>query len=220
METIEATRKVEMTDSTETRYRILLADDHILIRDMIGLYLENGGNFDVTSAASLDEAVDIIEAGEKFSLVILDYLMPGMNGLQGLEKVMRATGGTPVALLSGMAKMPIVNQALEMGAVGFMPKTMSANSMVRAVRFMIEGENFVPLDFIRQQDDELDQTNLRKRELEVLRGIGEGLSNKEIAIQLDVHETTVKAHVKSLCKKLGAKNRTQAAMQARELSII
>ena len=91
--------------------------------------------------------------------------------------------------------------------------------MVSAIRFMAAGETFVPYSFMQEAEAKT-VANLTERETEVLRGLCEGKSNKEIARDLDLQEVTIKLHVKTLCRKLDAKNRTQAAMIARDRKLV
>jgi DNA-binding NarL/FixJ family response regulator len=199
---------------------ILIADDHVLVRDTICLCLEQEPAFVVATAADLDEALVMIDGNGGYDLVILDYLMPGMNGLTGLSRAITANAGRPVALMSGLARRPVVDKALELGAAGFLPKTMAAKTMINAVRFMAEGENYVPIDFIQNEAVSQGSSPLSKREHQVLQGICQGLANKEIAMELSIQEVTVKAHAKTLCKKLGARNRTHAAMIAKDMLLV
>ena len=110
-------------------------------------------------------------------------------------------------------------QAISAGAAGYVPKTLASKSMISAARFMVAGEIFAPFNFMRQRDDTASDL-LTDREFDVLRGICRGQSNKEIARDLDLHEATVKLHAKTLCRKLAAKNRTHAAMIARDRNLV
>ncbi len=199
--------------------RILLADDHDLVRETIALFLQSEGIADVVTAKSVDEAVTAADATGSFDLVLLDYNMPGMDGLAGLTRMIAANDGRPVALLSGNATPAIANEAIASGAAGFVPKTLGSKSIVSAIRFMAAGEVFVPFGFMQQTEPKT-VADLTERETEVLRGLCEGKSNKEIARDLDLQEVTIKLHVKTLCRKLDAKNRTQAAMIARDRKLI
>ena len=199
--------------------RILIADDHDLVRETIALYLETEGADEVVSVDSLDAAVEATGKFGEFDLVLLDFNMPGMNGLSGLEKMRAACAGRPVSLISGSATPQIAREAIAAGAAGFVPKTLGAKSMVSAIRLMAAGETFVPFDYI-QQAEATTVANLTERETAVLRGLCEGKSNKEIARDLDLQEVTIKLHVKTLCRKLDAKNRTQAAMIARDRRLV
>ena len=201
--------------------QVLIADDHDLVRETISVYLELEKDLKVTQAASLEEALKEIKNQPPFALVLLDYAMPGMNGLEGFEKALKANDGRPVALISGSANKAVAEKALSLGAAGFLPKSMAAKSMINAIKFMAMGEIYAPLDFMTAEDEENEAAkHLSLREKQVLNGIVEGKSNKEIARDIDLQEVTIKLHVKTLCRKLNAKNRTHAAMIARDQHMI
>ena len=202
--------------------RILIADDHDLLRDTLVMYLEGSGDFQIRAASSYDQARDMISTEERFDLVLLDFNMPGMQGIATLREAMALDGGQRVALISGEASREIAEEALEIGAAGFVPKTLPAKSLVNAVRFMAMGEQYAPIDFMtaaREVESNPLAEKLSQRELQVLKGLTEGKSNKEIARDLDLQEPTVKLHVKTLYRKVGAANRTQAALIAREAGL-
>ena len=194
--------------------RILLADDHSLVREAICAFLTAEGFEDVTGVSSLDEALERVAAGTPFDLVLLDYDMPGMNGLDGLARMRAAMGARPVAMLTGSASAAIARRALDAGARGFLPKTLSARSLAAAIQFIAAGGVFAPYDLMTEAAPPAG--GLTRRESEVLSALREGKSNKEIANDLNLQEVTIKLHVKTLCRKLGARNRTQAAMLAQE----
>lgn len=200
--------------------RILIADDHDLVRETIASFLTNAGGITaVETAGNLDDAIDAARGELAFDLVLLDYEMPGMNGLTGLARMKEAVGKAPVAILSGSASPAIAHEAIEAGAHGFVPKTLGSKSMVSAVKFMAMGEVYAPFNFMQQVPDKT-VGNLTERETAVLRGICEGKSNKEIARDLDLQEVTIKLHVKTLGRKLEARNRTHAAMIAKERNLV
>ena len=202
--------------------RILIADDHDLLRDTLVLYLEAQGEMTTSTAADLSGAHKLIENEERFDLVLLDLNMPGMNGIEGLEKTLAFGDGQRVALLSGEATKDIAEKALEAGAAGFVPKTLPAKSLINAVKFMAMGAQYAPLDFMTAEDDGPVHPladKLTPRELQVLKGLTEGKSNKEIARDHDISEPTVKLHMKTLYRKLEVGNRTQAALAAREAGL-
>lgn len=202
--------------------RVLIADDHDLLRDTLVLFLEAQGDIETRTAADLEEACKLITNEDRFDLVLLDLNMPGMNGLAGLKHALALDGGQRVALLSGEATREIAEQALEAGAAGFVPKTLLTKSMINAVKFMAMGEQYAPIDFMTAVDETAKHPlaeKLSPRELQVLKGLTEGKSNKEIARDLDITEPTVKLHMKTLYRKVGAANRTQAALIAREAGL-
>ena len=200
--------------------RILIADDHDLLRETLSMFLASEGSIDTALASTLDEALDLIQSEEKFDLIMLDYNMPGMAGLNGLKRAMEASGGSPVALMSGIASRSVAEEALSFGAAGFVPKTLAAKTLVNAVRFMAMGEKYAPIDFMTADAPTVAPNplaqKLSRRELQVLEGLSKGKSNKEIARDLDLQEPTIKLHVKTLYRKIGAANRTQAALIAKE----
>ncbi|WP_417720554.1 response regulator transcription factor [Salipiger sp.] len=198
--------------------RILVADDHDLVRETIAAFLRSEGVDQVETAATLDDAMARARGSGTFDLVLLDYNMPGMIGLSGLELMIEANDERPVALISGTATPEIAEAAIRAGAAGFIPKTLSSSTIVSAARVMAAGEIFVPYSFMSQPTAGK-ASELTQREREVLRGICEGKSNKEIARDLDLQEVTIKLHVKTLTRKLDARNRTHAAMIAKELHI-
>jgi DNA-binding NarL/FixJ family response regulator len=167
--------------------RILIADDHDLVRDTIMLFLQVEAGAEVAAVGNLPEAVKAIKSAPRFDLVILDVAMPGMNGLESLRQVMAMAGGQRVALISGTATADIAEQALAMGAAGYLPKTLSARSLANAVRFMAMGEQYAPLGFLRAAQEEAPHPLVQRlsgREMDVLRGLVSGKANKEIARDL------------------------------------
>lgn len=203
-----------------TNMRILIADDHDLVRETLSAYLQNAGGAEVALASSLQETLEVGAEQGPFDLLLLDYNMPGMMGLEGLDKALEEGVATGVAILSGNAPANLAQDAVDRGAIGFLPKTMTAQSLVHAVRFMLAGETFVPVSHMAGNGDQnpIGQ-QLSRRESEVLNGLCRGLANKEIARELDLQEVTIKLHVRTLCKKLDAKNRTHAAMIAKEAGL-
>jgi DNA-binding NarL/FixJ family response regulator len=201
--------------------RILIADDHELLRDVLRSYLEAEGQFEVEAVANLAEALQRITTAEvPFDLVVLDYGMPGMDGYHGLEQAIAASNGRSVALMSGLGPPGVAEKVLEVGAAGYLPKTLPARSLVNAIRFMAAGETYMPLDLHRpSQTADPAPSLLSPREVEVLARLCSGKANKEIARDLSLREPTIKLHVKTICRKLEARNRTHAAMIARDRAL-
>lgn len=202
---------------SEKSISVLIADDHDLLVEMVEACLESEGFKNNNRARSLDEALEKIANEGSFDIVLLDLDMPGMNGLQGIEKAIAANKDGAVVLFSGQARQEAVFRALEMGARGYVPKTLTAKSMTNALKFIASGEVFVPsvvASSMAQGQRSRRPSTLTPKEMDVLRGICRGDANKDIARDLGLTEITVKMHVRSICAKLNVSNRTQIAMTA------
>lgn len=197
---------------------LLIADDHDLVRETIAAYLSTNDLFKVCTVSSLDGALAVLNDGEPFDLVILDYNMPGMFGLTGLTSAINKHPQQKFAIMSGIASTSTARDAMDNGAVAFFPKSLTAGSMVDAIKSVINGEVYFP--FGENEDiriaKESEFYGLTVREKETLLGLCDGKSNKEIARELDLQEVTIKLHVKNILSKLDVKNRTQAALKARD----
>ncbi|CUH66964.1 Transcriptional regulatory protein UhpA [Thalassovita autumnalis] len=200
--------------------RILIADDHDLVRETLAAYLRDMGELHVDQASNFQEAMAMIEKTGSYELVMLDYTMPGMKLPEGLLKAMETNEELPVAIISGTASPDVARRALSAGASGFLPKTIAPETLISAVQHLLNGGIYTPQHFLDSAEDSAADIHLTPREMDVLRGICEGKANKEIARDLDVQEVTVKLHVKTLSRKLQARNRTHAAMIARDKDLV
>lgn len=201
--------------------RILVADDHDLVRDMMVMFLSAETQFTVSGVGNYRDVCDRVNSEGPMDLILLDYRMPGMDGLRGLHDALEHKRAGRVALMSGEASRTVVDEAIAAGAAGFLPKTISPRSLRNAVTFMLMGETYLPAEMFRPDPEEaaaiggrLD--SLGKRERTVLRMLCAGSSNKEIARDLGLTEAAVKLHLKTVYRHLGVANRTQAALRARD----
>ena len=209
-----------MIPARKDAMRLLIADDHDLLREMLRDLLAGTGDFEVESACDVDDACRLVEQKEAFDLIMLDWQMPGMNGMEGLRRLRRAAPCARVAIISGTGRRDVMDSVLGAGASGFLPKTLHPDELLRAVRTILDGTCYVPTEIAGSSGEgEILLARLSAREAEVLERLTQGKSNKEIARDLDIREPTVKLHVKTLFSKIGAANRTQAAMIAKEAGL-
>jgi two-component system, NarL family, nitrate/nitrite response regulator NarL len=207
--------------------RIVLADDHDLVRDsLVTLISHYSTGSEVIGVDCLDAALSALRRGPRYDLAILDLHMPGMNGLGGLKKLITEWPDLPVALMSGAAHSSDIEAALAMGARGYLPKTMAGRGLVQALELILAGEIFLPSNTLRSNPGRIEGDtpdrglNLTERERQVLQHLKEGMANKEIAQRLSIHEATVKLHLRTLSKKLGARNRTDLVLKAIQLGLV
>lgn len=206
----------------EQQIRILVADDHEMILDIARMYLDQQGDMSVVTVPDLDAALNAFREEGPFDVVILDYQMPGMDGLAGLQKMVSLAGDLPVAIITGNATRNLMNQSLDAGAAGIISKSLPMRSLANSIRFIHSGETYLPLYLMQDEPNKkaVDSGPLSGREMTVLGHLGEGRKNKEIASTLGLSEGTVKMHVMSICRKLEATNRTQAVVIARDIGLL
>lgn len=203
--------------------RILLADDHELVLDGFKAVIErHAPQAEVVTARNFDEAFTLVQANGCYDVTLLDLNMPGMQGLEGLKRMVAQCPTSAVGIITGMVTKPVATSALAAGAKGFIPKTLSGDKLISALQKMVAGEVYAPDELMRPSGagDALKIIGaevLTPRELEVAAMLVKGASNKEIARALDLQEVTVKLHVRNLCRKLETKNRTQIAVRLAQL---
>lgn len=212
-----------MTKTEANPVRILIADDHAMVLEMFEHFISNLPDVTATTAPDLDTALDIIDRDGPFDLVLVDLHMPGMDGVGSLSKPIERNGGKPVALLTSSPPPRVVADVLHLGAAGIILKTTSLKGFANEIRFMAAGGRYIPVELIEKQrvvTREPKAVPLSAREMTVLEHLAEGKANREIGEALGLAEATIKMHVKSICSKLEANNRTQAVIVARDMNLI
>ncbi len=210
---------------------VLIADDHALFRYGISLALESLYGKDVTilQASNAEETRRIAHETPSLDLILLDLTMPGLNGISDLKKFIDTLPPIPVVIVSGSRQRATIRSAIECGARGYVLKSSNGEILKHVLPLVLSGELYVPAQAVANEEageqfegsplDEAGDFNpdfksLTPRETQVLKLLTLGYSNKEIARSLGMLEGTVKVHVKSIMKKLGVNNRTQAAIAA------
>lgn len=198
--------------------KILVCDDHALFREGLELVM---GQLDpgaqLTSVGDAESALARVAADDSFDLVLLDLQLPGLHGLTALERLRREHPSLPVVVLSASESPAHVRAALARGASGFIPKSTRGSVLLSALQHVLAGGVYVP-PLMRDRPPDR-KSGLSGRELEILRLLARGLTNREIAHVLHIAEGTVKSHVKHLYETLDVTNRTEAAMRMHELGL-
>ena len=196
---------------------VLLIDDHSLIVDLVKSFLSTDAGFDVSVSGDLAGGIAKIREANGYDVVLLDVVLPGLTGISDVAKVVQANGDGAVVLFSGSVTASFVEKAVQAGARGYIPKTLPLRALTSAIRLVSVGQTFVPGNMTYGQVDGVPASEPRLTQVEttVLRHLGEGLANKEIAFRLQMSESTVKMHVRTICRKLGARNRTHAVIMGR-----
>jgi DNA-binding NarL/FixJ family response regulator len=207
------------TQSQSKKIRILLVDDHIVLR--MGLTTATNGEPDMEVVADADNGLQAIEAyrAHRPDVVVLDLRMHGMNGVDTIRLLREEFRDARVLVFSNYASGDEVFQALKAGASGFVVKEMALDRLLEAIRSIHGGDRYVPPEIATRMNGRV-LSQLSPRELDVLKLVARGLSNKEIGTELRVVEGTVKVHLTNILAKLGVSDRTQAILAAVKRGII
>ncbi len=198
--------------------RILVADDHGIVRQGLRMYLQLDAELQVVGEAS--NGKEAVEQALRLrpDVVLMDILMPVMDGLEATAAIRRALPDTEVVALTSVLDEAVIHQAIRAGAIGYLLKDTGSDELCRAIHAAVAGQVQISrqaaLRMAAGPDEAPRLESLTEREMDVLRLLARGRSNKEIAVSLGIAEKTVKAHVGSLLGKLGAASRTQAALLA------
>lgn len=201
---------------------VLVVDDHSLVTDLVSKYLPLEGPFFVDVVTDAKAGLTKIKSDGPFDVVLLDVLFPERLSLDDVKSIVKANSDKSVVLFSGNASQEFVHRCMEHGTLGFIPKTLSLRSLASAITLVASGEPFVPAGYFKVQRDHHEDNafGLNSGERVILEKLGEGLSNKEMMSELGLSESTVKMRVRSLLRKLEARNRTHAVIVAREAGLI
>jgi DNA-binding NarL/FixJ family response regulator len=209
--------------------RVLIVDDHPLFRQgMKALLLGLDATIDCSEAGDVAAAVQVAVEGAQFDLVLLDLGLPGLSGLDALGEIKRAFDGAAVVIVSGEEAPSLVRDAISAGAAGYVPKSTDPSVTLQALRLVIANGTYLPPIAIagfatgvaRPAGGTQPAPQLSPRQVEILRLLLQGQSNKVIARRLDIAEGTVKAHLWAVYQALGVASRGQAMFKAHQLGLL
>lgn len=211
------------TVDQDLKTSILIADDHLLLGEAIASALSSKPReFKTSIATTLKETLDALASGDQFDLVLLDIKMPGMIGLKSVENVIAAAHPSRVVLISGNADRSFVEAAVKRGARGLIPKTLPLRSLASAIDFVLSGQIFMPVEGYGGAGNTAHDgpTSLSDREINIVKLLSDGKTNKEVANEFGDTETNVKMFMRAICRKLKARNRAHVVMIAKERNLI
>jgi DNA-binding NarL/FixJ family response regulator len=196
------------------RIRILTVDDHPLILEGIANVLQRQPDMEVVGEAS--DGYQAIEAFGKLrpDIALIDLQMPGMNGIDTIMAILEKWPTARCVVLTTYAGDVQATRALKAGAKGYLLKSMLRKDLIDTIRTVHSGKSRIPAEIASELASHLTSDALSAREIEVLRMVGEGCSNKVVADHLKISEDTVKGHMRSILSKLNANDRTHAVMIA------
>lgn len=222
--------------------KILIADDHeLFLKGLEFILKENLSSPQIKTAQNYTEIFNILETNEDFDLIITDLAMPGANWLQALTKIHSLKSETPIIIISAVFDKEILQQTLDIGVSGYIPKTASNNLIISAINLVLAGGVYIPhellytapsntpdnktvqkeyiaplkvLEKFAESSSDAPQKGLTERQIEIVQCIAKGLSNKQIAYKLNLTEGTIKVHITVILKVLNVKNRTSAVIEA------
>lgn len=210
--------------------KYLIVDDHALVAGALTLLLEDRDpEANVHTAATADAALELVDREGDADLLILDLSLPGVTGTELMEEIVRRQPMLKILVVSGLADQESIMRVLQLGAAGFVPKSLDTELLSSAIDFVLKGGVYIPSKLLTesQKDGFFTRTaarlkapesappHLTDRQLDVLAQLAKGAPIKRICRELDLSEGTVKTHVAAIYRSFGASNRTEALIAAR-----
>lgn len=210
--------------------KYLIVDDHALITGALSLMLEDRDpEAEVHIAATAREALDLVNREGDADLLILDLSMPDVTGTELMEEIVRMQPMLKILVVSGLADQESIMRVLQLGAAGFVPKSLDTEMLGNAIDFVLKGGVFIPSKLLTEsqrvgfftrtaahlKSSAEEPVHLTERQKDVLALLAQGAPIKRICRELDLSEGTVKTHVAAIYRAFGASNRTEALLAAR-----
>ena len=204
------------------RMKVLLIDDHNLFIEGMNLVLAKlESNIQIFNAGSYEDALPLINEHSDMDLVLLDLGLPGLSDIDALKAVRSELPATPVVVLSSNDDGAKVQQILNLGAQGYIPKSTNTEVLIRSLKLVLSGGIYIPPEILSQlgnqanhsvsKQSEVNESPLTPKQHEVLGKLVHGYSNKEIGTLLNMAESTVRVHIAAILKAFNVTNRTRAA---------
>ncbi len=197
-------------ETMDQKLRVMLADDHAILREGLRGILQRDRELEVVAEAGESNEVVEIVAQAKPDVLVLDLVMPGLDGLEVFRLVREQSPETKILVFSGYMSDELIVQCLQAGAKGYLAKTAKSTELLEAIKAVGTGGVWAEQKMMAKALDK--SPTITKRELDIIRLVSEGLRNKEIADKLGISEKTVKAHMHSVFKKLNVEHRMQVAL--------
>lgn len=209
-----------MPNPPNYRIKVLIVDDHPVVRAGLTSMLGTQSNLEVVgSSSSGEEAMEMVRQRSP-DVLLLDLRMPGMNGVDTLQTLARAGSSARSIVLTSFETDEDIYRAFQAGAQGYLLKDTSLRKMVEAITTVHAGKRYVPNHIASRLAERMMRTDLTARELEILKLLAKGPTNKEIAQALGISDNTVRNHVNSIIEKLEVSDRTEAATTAIQRGLI
>lgn len=212
------------------RYKVLVVDDHLVVREGLKLILETSDDYEVYGEADGGEAALRLAEELQPDVILMDLNMPNMSGLEAIERLQERHSDIPIIILTTYNEDELMVQGLALGAKGYLLKDTSRENLFRTIDSAIRGETLLQPEITQRifaykenkSSSEVSSANttLTEKELFVLRSVAKGAKSKEIGFDLGISERTVKAHLTNIYNKLGVSSRSEAVAVAIERGIL
>ncbi len=209
----------------EKRIRVMVVDDHPVVQDGLRMLVSLSAGLEwAGQAQSGEEAVAVCD-DLRPDVILMDLLMPGIGGIEAIKRIRQQHSRVQIVALTSFAEPDMVQQALKAGAIGYVLKNVQAAALAETIRAAYSRQSVIAPEATAalvqaMQRDDTGKDELSDRELAVLRLVGDGLTNNQIASELSIAESTVRFHIGHIFSKLGAHNRAEAVRLAIEWNLI